>query len=70
MGGMYNQPNFTSIMKVCTEMFGHPLLKKYPQSEECQKMMYHKEIIGKIIDEHQQSKDFASQLSLMCKDNE
>lgn len=67
MGGSYNGPNFTALMKIVTVMTSqHELLSVYPQSEMCVKMMTHKDILSKIIEAQMKQKSLEASLAQLC----
>lgn len=70
MGGSYAQANFSSLMKVISEMIGaKSLIEQYPLSLIVQQMMSSGIILAKIVEDNAQNKDFGAMLTSMCKGN-
>lgn len=69
MGGSFNSPNFTPIIKLVTKMItNHDLLEKYPLTEVEKQMFLHHDLL-KVMLGSPGSKQFGHCLASMCKEN-
>lgn len=71
MGGTYQSPNFGSILKTIIYMISDTeLMAKYPLNEQNQAIVSHKDILQKMIEPGEGSKDdFTDILTGMAKNN-
>lgn len=72
MGGTYaySQPNFGTLITVCTTMLSQAeLTKKYPPTEACKQMSFNKTIINQLLDDNSNSKAYKQKLESLCKGN-
>lgn len=71
MGGTYNKPNFTKIMKLMTVLMSNSdMQEKYPLSQEANKMLTNQEILNYLLESAEDNKHFVASLTQMCKNNE
>jgi len=70
MGGSFNSPNFTPVIKLVTKMITHEeLLEKYPLTDLEKKMFLHHDLLKVMLGASTGSNQFGYCLANMCKDN-
>jgi hypothetical protein len=70
MGGSYNQPNFSPVSRIMTQMLTHTdLMEKYPLSDIGKKMFLHQDLLKVILGAQGSAKQFGICLASMCKSN-
>lgn len=70
MGSTYSPADFSALMKVVSNMVSSKeLCEKFPLNDTVKSMLKKKDILGKLVDQGANSKDFGDQLASMCRDD-
>lgn len=70
MGGSYNQPNFSPIIKLLTKILTNPaLLEAHPLTEVEKKMFLHADLLKVMLSAQSGGKQFGQCIANMCHEN-